>query len=297
MLARACLPFVFAASWLFAQQPPAPNLYRDQIEPLLSKNCTPCHNAKIKQGGLDLSTRESLLRGSEHGPVVVSGNPDDSQLYKLVAHITEPAMPFKGKKLPAEDIAKISAWIKAGVPYGDAATDPDAISRAEAEKHWAFKQPSRPAVPANRSSRNPIDAFISAEHEKRGLTPLPEADKRTLLRRVYYDLVGVPPAQSAVAAFVADKSAQAYEKVVDQLLASPQYGERWGRHWLDIWRYSDWYGYRQSNQVRYSQRHIWRWRDWTIESLNENKPYDRMIVEMLAGDEVAPTDRPACASG
>ena len=199
-------------------------------------------------------------------------------------------MPFKGKKLPDDDVAKISAWIKAGVPFGEGA-DPDSISRAEAEKHWAFKSPVRPPVPVTtRASKNPIDAFITREQEKRGLAPLPEADKRTLLRRVYYDLVGIPPSESAVTAFLADKSAQAYDKVVDQLLASQQYGERWGRHWLDIWRYSDWYGYRQSNQVRYSQRHIWRWRDWTIESLNENKPYDRMVTEMLAGDEIAPTD-------
>jgi hypothetical protein len=292
MLVRACLPFVFAVGSVFAQQQPSSDLYRDQIQPLLSKNCLPCHNAKVKQGGLDLSTRESLLRGSEHGPVVVPGNPNNSQMYKVVAHIVEPAMPFKGKKLPDDEVAKISAWIRAGVPFGEAATDPDAVSRAEAEKHWAFKQPVRPAVPAARGGvpRNPIDAFIAAEQEKRGLTALPEADRRTLLRRVYFDLIGVPPAPSAVAVFLADKSSQAYEKVVDQLLASKQYGERWGRHWLDIWRYSDWYGYRQNNQVRYSQRHIWRWRDWTIESLNENKPYDRMVVEMLAGDEIAATD-------
>ena len=168
-----------------------PNLYRDQIEPLLGKSCVPCHNSKVKQGGLDLSTRESLLKGSEHGPVVISGNPNDSQLYKVVAHISEPAMPFKGKKLPDDDVAKISAWIKAGVPFGEGA-DPDSISRAEAEKHWAFKSPVRPPVPVTtRASKNPIDAFITRGQEKRGLAPLPEADKRTLLRRVYYDLVGI----------------------------------------------------------------------------------------------------------
>src|SRR5436190_20986364 len=242
MLVRGFLSFVFAASWLLAQQP-SPSLYRDQVEPLLGKSCAPCHNAKVKQGGLDLSTRESLLKGSEHGPVVIPGNPNDSQLYKVVAHISEPAMPFKGKKLPDEDVAKISDWIKAGVPFGENAADPDTISRTEAEKHWAFRTPVRPRVPATtRASKNPIDAFLTVEREKRGVSPLPEADKRTLLRRVYFDLVGLPPPQAAVAAFVADKSAQAYEKVVDQLLASPQYGERWGRHWLDIWRYSDWYG-------------------------------------------------------
>ena len=289
MLVRSFLSFVFAATWLFAQQPSTSNLYRDRVEPLLARSCTPCHNAKMKQGGLDLSTRESLLRGSEHGPVVIPGNANDSQLYKVVAHVSEPAMPFKGKKLADDDIATISAWIKAGLPFGDT-PDQKSLSRAQAEEHWAFKQPVRPPVPASNRGSNPIDAFLAAQQEKRGLSPLPETDKRTLLRRVHFDLVGVPPSEKAVAAFIADKSPQAYEKVVDELLASSQYGERWGRHWLDIWRYSDWYGFRQSNQVRYSQRHIWRWRDWTVESLNENKPYDRMVTEMLAGDEIAPTD-------
>ena len=130
---------LLAAGFLSAQsQPSSPNLYRDEIKPLLAKNCLACHNSRLKQAGLDLSTREALLRGSEHGPVVISGNPNDSQLYKVVAHITEPAMPFKGKKLPDDDVAKISAWIKAGVPFGEGA-DPDSIRRAEAEKHWAFK--------------------------------------------------------------------------------------------------------------------------------------------------------------
>jgi mono/diheme cytochrome c family protein len=293
MVARVYFSLVLAAGWALAQKPAPVDLFRDQVQPILQKNCFGCHNAKLKQGGLDLSSRDALLRGSEHGSVVALGNPNDSQLYKLVAQISEPAMPFKGKKLEDEAIAKISAWIKAGVPYGDKEIDPEAISRAEAEKHWAFRRPVRPAVPSvHRAgwSENPIDSFIAAEQERRGLAALPEADKRTLLRRIYIDLVGVPPTPSAVAAFLADNSAQAYQKVVDNLLASPQYGERWGRHWLDIWRYSDWYGYRAQNQVRYSQRHIWRWRDWTIESLNENKPYDRMVVEMLAGDELAPTD-------
>ena len=119
MLVRVCLPFVLAAGFASAQKSSPPNLYRDQIEPLLTRSCLPCHNAKVKQGGLDLSTREALLRGSEHGPVVVPGNPNDSQMYKVVAHIVEPAMPFKGKKLPDEDVARISSWIKAGAPLED----------------------------------------------------------------------------------------------------------------------------------------------------------------------------------
>jgi hypothetical protein len=294
MLPRVIFGTLMAAGLLTAQsQPPTPSLYRDEIKPLLTKNCLACHNSRMKQGGLDLSTREALMRGSEHGPVVVTGNPNSSQLYKVVAHITEPHMPFQGKKLPAESIAKLAEWIKAGVPYDDAAADPDLLLSQEAQKHWAFRVPQRPAVPKVRDAsynRNPIDAFLAEQYEARKLTPVPPADRRTLIRRVYLDLTGIPPTPAEVHAYLDDKRPDAWERIVDKLLASPQYGERWGRHWLDIWRYSDWYGWRQQNQVRYSQRHIWRWRDWTVESLNNNKPYDRMIVEMLAGDEVAPAD-------
>jgi hypothetical protein len=279
-----------AGAWAQA----SPNLFAEKIQPILQKNCMVCHNGKLKQGGLDLSTRETLLKGSETGPVIVLGKPEESQLYKLVAHISEPGMPFKGKKLADADIASIAEWIKAGVPFGDAAPDASGgVDLAEARKHWAFRKPTRPEVPTVQNQkwvRNPIDAFVEAQLEKHGLSPAPETDKRTLIRRVYLDLIGLPPTPAQTEAFVADPSRKAYEKVVDALLASPRYGERWGRHWLDIWRYSDWYGVRSNGQVRYSQRHIWRWRDWTIESVNQNKPYDRMILEMLAGDEIAPSD-------
>jgi hypothetical protein len=291
MLYQVIAAFVLSAAALCAQGGDA--LFRDAIQPVLEKNCLPCHNAKLKQAGLDLSTRESALKGSENGPVIAPGKPEDSRLYKLVAHTSEPGMPFKSPKLPDASIAKIAEWIKAGAPYGESAVSPDGVDLAEVRKHWAFRNPVKPPTPAVRNQkwiRNPIDAFIAAEQEKHGLTPLPKADKRTLLRRVYIDLTGVPPDAADMAAFLADSSPGAYEKVVDKLLASPRYGERWGRHWLDIWRYSDWYGYRKTGQVRYSQRHIWRWRDWTIESLNRNKPYSRMIEEMLAGDEIAPGD-------
>jgi hypothetical protein len=260
---------------------------RAQIQPFVEKNCLACHNAKVKQGGFDISTREALLKGSEHGKVVVPGNPNDSQLYKLVAHVTEPGMPFKAKKLPDDVVAQFAEWIRAGVPYGEAVEDADAAYAKEASKHWAFRKPVKPAVPG---AGNPVDAFISAGLAKRGLTPLPEADRATLIRRATIDLTGLAPSDEAVKAFVNDKDPKAYEALIDRLLASPQYGEQWGRHWLDIWRYSDWYGYRKSGQVRYSQRHIWRWRDWTVESLNANKPYSQMIREMLAGDEIAPSD-------
>ena len=266
----------------------SPSLYRDQIKPLLDRSCIACHNAKVKQGGLDLSTRDALLRGSEHGKVVVPGNPTESQLYKLVAHISEPGMPFKAPKLPNEAIEHLAEWIRAGVPYGESTEEAELSFAQEAAKHWAFRKPVKVAVPAGAS--NPVDAFLAAKYKEKGLTPLPEADRRTLIRRAYLDLTGLAPSPEAVAAFLADKSPNAWETLIDRLLASPQYGEQWGRHWLDIWRYSDWYGYRKSGQVRYSQRHIWRWRDWTVEALNANKPYARMITEMLAGDEIAPSD-------
>jgi len=282
---------LLAASCWAQAAPASTSLYRDRIKPLLDRNCLACHNEKTKQGGLDLSSREALLKGSEHGKVVVPGNPNDSQFYKLVTHLTEPGMPFKGKKLPQDAIDLFAEWIRAGVPYGETAEEADAAFALEAVKHWAFRQPVKPGVPAAPApGANPIDAFLAARHTEKGLTPLPEADKRTLIRRAYLDLTGLPPSPEAVAAFVDDRNPKAWDALIDRLLASPQYGEQWGRHWLDIWRYSDWYGYRQTSQVRYSQRHIWRWRDWTVESLNSNKPYTQMIVEMLAGDEVAPSD-------
>ncbi|BDC49866.1 cytochrome c [Bryobacterales bacterium F-183] len=284
--------FGFAAALVSPAQTPA-DLYTSHIQPLFQKSCLPCHNAASSQGGLDLSSRAAMLKGSEHGPVVLPGKPEQSQLYKVVAHISKPTMPFNGKKLAEADVAKIADWIRDGAEFGPPAKDPDGVDLAEVQKHWAFRNPVRPVVPAGRFA-NPIDAFVDAERGKHGVKAAGPASKTTLIRRVYLDLIGLPPTPEEVAVFVSDADPKAYDKLVDRLLASPAYGERWGRHWLDIWRYSDWYGYRQSAQVRYSQRHIWRWRDWTVESLNANKPYDRMIQEMVAGDELAPGD-PAVA--
>jgi hypothetical protein len=160
---------------------------------------------------------------------------------------------------------------------------------------WSpFEKVQRPPVPVVKNPdwrRNPIDAFLAIEHERRGLTPAPEVPRAALLRRVYLDLTGLPPTRAELHAFLADSSSDAYEKAVDRLLASPRYGERWGRHWMDVWRYSDWAGFGQ--EVRDSQPHIWHWRDWIVEALNQDKPYDRMIVEMLAADELSPEDASA----
>jgi mono/diheme cytochrome c family protein len=291
-LIGAAIVFLGATVSLNAQaaQSSAAVLFNQQVQPILEQQCQSCHGKTAKQSGLDVTSRETLLRGGDHGPAVTPGKPEESLLYLYVKHERQPGMPFGGKKLSEEQIARIAEWIRAGAPF-DEPLKTSAPKRA-AMDHWAFRPPRRPAVPAVTDTkwvRNPIDAFLAAEQEKRGLKPVPEADRYTLLRRIYLDLAGIPPTGEQLHAFLADRSGKAYEKVVDQLLASPQYGERWGRHWMDIWRYSDWYG-SGANEVRNSQRHIWRWRDWIIQSLNEDKGYDRMILEMLAGDEIAPGD-------
>src|SRR5687768_3571285 len=157
---------------------------------------------------------------------------------------------------------------------------------------WPLFEPvQRPEVPQSPGwVRNPIDAFIAQKHGEKNLTARPQAPKHVLLRRVYLDLIGLTPTPEEQRAFLEDRSSDAYEKLVDRLLQDPRYGERWGRHWLDVWRYSDWAGWSGGNQIRDSKPHIWRWKDWIIESLNADKPYDRMLLEMLAADELAPDD-------
>jgi hypothetical protein len=234
---------------------------------------------------LRLDTAAAIRQGGESGPAVVAHAAEDSLLITAVTGADGWRMPPEGEPLTAEEIAKLKTWIDAGA--AGPAEEPPALDPRD---HWAYKPPTRPAVPPAGANwaRNPIDAFLAAEHARHGLTPRPEARKETLLRRVYIDLIGLPPTSEELESFLADTSDDPYEKAVDRLLASPQYGERWARHWMDIWRYSDWYGY--GAEIRNSQFHIWRWRDWIIESLAADKGYDQMILEMLAGDELAPDD-------
>ena len=268
------------------------SLFGKHIRPILEQQCLACHGGAAKQSGLEVTTRENLLRGGDHGPALAPGKPEESLLYLYLKGQRQPSMPFGGKQLSEEQIGRVAEWIRAGAPFEEPLNNAATTARPMATDHWAYRPPRRPPVPAVKNSqwvRNPIDAFLAAAHENKGLTPLPEADRYVLLRRVYLDLVGIPPTREQLHAFLADRSENAYDKVVDQLLDSPQYGERWGRHWMDVWRYSDWYG-SGANEVRNSQRHIWHWRDWIVESLNRDKGYDRMILEMLAGDEIAPAD-------
>ncbi len=262
--------------------------YLRDIKPILSARCFSCHSALRQKANLRLDASQLIRQGGDSGPAFKPGQSAESLLLHAVTG-TRKATPMppksEGEPLTEKQIALLAAWIDQGAvaPVEKIPEDP--------RQHWAFVAPVRPAVPVVKNAawvRNPIDAFLAREHEQRGLQPLPAAEPAVLLRRIYLDLIGLPPTLAELAAFQQDTSPQAYERVVDQLLERPQYGERWGRHWMDVWRYSDWHGL--GAQLRYSQKHIWHWRDWIIESLNKDKPYDRMIREMLAGDELAPTD-------
>lgn len=285
---RLTLLFLFLADagFVAAGEQPDPVDYVQDIKPILSRRCYSCHGTLKQKNDLRLDTAALAIKGGSGGAAIVPGKSDQSLLIDAVTGAEGvKKMPPEGEPLTAEQIAALRAWIDQGAkaPVEKIPEDP--------ARHWSYQSPARPMAPVPRDPtwvRNPIDAFVAAEHERRGLKPSPTAAKPVLLRRAYLDLIGLPPTRSQMQAFLTDESADAFEKVVDGLLDSPHYGERWGRHWMDVWRYSDWDGY--GAEVRESQPHIWRWRDWIIEGLNADKPYDQMIVEMLAGDELAPED-------
>ena len=264
--------------------------YERQVKPIFFKKCLTCHGILQQKSGLRLDTAALIRKGGKGGAGLVPGQPDDSLLVEMLTGSGGVQMPPAGDGTPlnAEELDLVKRWITQGAK-GPADEQPQIDPR----EYWSYKVPVRPALPSVKNpawGMNPIDAFIAAEHDRRGLTPSPPAERAVWLRRVYLDLIGLPPTRDQLQAFLVDQSPDAFERIVDGLLDSPQYGERWGRHWMDVWRYSDWYGSRAINEIRYSQRHIWRWRDWIIESLNKDLGYDQMVVEMLAGDELAPSD-------
>jgi hypothetical protein len=267
--------------------------FKGDIAPILEKNCLACHGPARQMSMLDLSTRAAALKGGKKGSAILPGDAAGSPLYRRLTGQDQPAMPLGSKLTPAE-IAIIEKWIDAGALWEDApsAVTPN-LSPARGEETfkdedrdwWAFRRPVRKAVPqvsGVRWNRNPIDAFVKKALDEKGLEPAPQADRRTLLRRAYLDLIGLLPAPPEVEAFVSDRAPDAWEKRIDQLLASPNYGERWGRHWLDVARYADSWGHIHDDD----NAEAWRYRDYVIRSLNEDKPYDRFVVEQLAGDEV-----------
>ncbi len=250
--------------------------YLREIKPVLQARCYACHGALKQQAGLRLDTAERLLAGGKEGPVVSPGNPAGSSLLdRLSSSDPHERMPFEAAPLKPEQIAAIRSWIASGAP-----APADERGEDDPRSHWSFQRIERPDLPGAGLSGNPVDAFLAARLADRSLKPQPEAERGLLLRRLYLDLVGLPPTETQL------NDSRPYEVIVDELLASPQHGERWARHWLDVWRYSDWYGL--GDQLRNSQKHLWHWRDWVVESLNADKGYDRMVQEMLAADELAP---------
>ncbi|MFO0879743.1 MAG: PSD1 and planctomycete cytochrome C domain-containing protein [Gemmataceae bacterium] len=259
--------------------------FESRIRPLLAEHCFTCHGPRRQRAGLRLDSVDGLRKGSSSGAVVIPGQPEKSLLLRVVHHEKGvEKMPPKGK-LDARQLADLVRWVKIGAPYPQATT----VTKDATGEHWAFVPPAEPMVPPVRDSawaRGAIDRFILAGLEARKLRPTPQADRRTLLRRVTFDLTGLPPTPEEIASFLQDRRADAYERLVDRLLASPAYGERWGRHWLDVARYSD------SNGLDENIAHgnAWRYRDWVVTSFNHDQPYDAFLIDQLAGDLVPSTD-------
>jgi mono/diheme cytochrome c family protein len=298
----ACLLLPAALFAAPLDNPQAVEFFEKHVRPVLALKCQSCHGPKRQQGGLRLDSRAALLKGSDNGAVVVPGQPDKSLLVKAIRYDGDVQMPPKGK-LSNEAIVHLTEWVKMGAPWPDDTAKTDAASQSVAEvrrKHWAFQPVKKPSLPAVKKSdwvQTPIDAFVLAGLEAKGLAPAPAADRRILIRRVTQDLHGLPPTPEEVAAFEADRSPDAYARLIDRLLASPRYGERWGRHWLDVARYADSKGYVFNEERRYPFAYTYR--DYVIRAFNEDLPYDQFVLQQLAADQLplGEDKRPLAALG
>ncbi len=288
-----CLGIVLAPSvggFASAAEPAQAEFFEKKVRPLLDRHCQQCHGPDKQKGGLRLDSRAALLQGGDSGPAVVPGQPEKSRLVHAVRYGDTPRMPPKAK-LADEEIAVLAAWVKIGAPWPEARAVARTVTPASTFKitekdraFWAFRPVQQPAVPPVRDAawaRTPVDHFLLAEMEKKGLRPAEAADRRTLLRRVTFDLTGLPPTPEEIEAFLTDARPGAYERVVERLLASPAYGERWARHWLDVARYGE-------DQAHSFQPRLypdgWRYRDWVVRAFNGDQPYDRFVTDQLAGD-------------
>ena len=280
--------------------PEAIEFFEKRVRPILAEKCQSCHGAKRQQGGLRLDSRPALLKGSDNGPVLVSGDPDRSPLIKAIRYDGDVQMPPKGK-LSEAVIADLTAWVKMGAPWPQDATPSieKTLSIAEVRhRHWSFQTVRKPAPPAVKNAswvKTPVDAFVLARLASQGLSPAPAADRRTLLRRLSIDLLGLPPTPEEIESFVQDTSPDAYPRLVDRLLASPRYGERWGRHWLDIARYADTKGYVFTEERRYPFAYTYR--DYVIRAFNDDLPFDQFVVQQLAADRLLPLTPPSPPGG
>lgn len=256
--------------------PPKPVDFARDVKPIFAKHCISCHGPDKQKSGLRLDRKADALAGGDSGKVIVSGKPAASKLFELISHgDPDVRMPPK-KPLSLNEIAILRAWIEQGAKWPD-----DGSTTTNALDWWSFKPIRTPQIPAG---VNPVDHFIRATLKAKGLTPAPEAERRTLIRRLYFDLIGLPPTPEEIEAFVNSKDANAYEKFVDQLLASPHYGERWARHWLDVVHFGETHGYDKDKP----RPNAWPYRDYVIRAFNTDKPYGRFVAEQVAGDVLYP---------
>jgi mono/diheme cytochrome c family protein len=275
-------------------------LFKDTVREFLVKNCLECHGGEKTKSGFSMVSREKMLEGGDRGAAVVPGKGKESRLVKLVARTEEPHMPPK-QPVAKETVEALTKWIELGAAFdkplkevADTAKKPMVVTDKD-KQYWAYRPLAAVTPPAVRQKewvKNPIDAFVLAKLEAAKLTPATDADKRTLLRRVTFDLTGLPPTVDEVNVFLADEAANAFEKVVDRLLESDAYGERWGRHWLDPARYAESHGFEHD----YFRPNAYHYRDFVIRALNADMPYDQFVKWQLAGDELAPNDPLALAA-
>src|SRR5262245_32726093 len=279
----AWVPILAFAGPAAAADPAEVEFFEKKVRPVFVEHCAECHGAKKQSAGMRLDTIAGIKKGADDGPVIVAGKPDESRLVKAIRREGDNPMPPK-KKLPDEAVAALVDWVKRGAVLPDEA----ATAKANGKDHWAFKPVVDPQVPTVPGAATPIDAFVRAKLAIAKLPPGPKADRRTLLRRAYYDLVGLPPTADEFDAFEKDSSPDAFEKAVDRLLASPHFGERWARHWMDVARYSDTKGYVFTEDRSYP--YAFTYRDYLIRSFNEDRPFDRMILEQIAADKLPPSE-------
>jgi hypothetical protein len=280
-----------------AQMAKGLQLFKTHVRTVLVKKCLRCHGGKEIESEFSLADREDLLKGGVKGPGVIPGKSRESLLYKLISHAEKPHMPHKASKLPADTVARIAAWIDLGAPYDKpliatkvkAPSWTERVIAGDARQFWSFqplKPMSPPPVRKGAWCKTAIDGFILAKLEAAGLQPNPPASKRQLIRRAYFDLVGLPPPPEEVQKFMQDSSDKGYEKMLDRLLASAHYGERWARHWLDLARFAESHGFEHD----YDRPTAYHYRDFVIEALNRDMPYDQFVRWQIAGDEFAPAD-------
>jgi hypothetical protein len=289
LLGAVCMAVGTAGPAPAADVPKALAFFETKVRPVLAEHCYRCHGPAKQRGGLRLDSRAALLAGGDQGPAISPGHPERSLLLRAVRHEGDVKMPPKSK-LARPQIDALARWVKLGAPWPGAEKAPAPVRTTAGvtdrdRSHWAFRPVRRPPVPAVKARQrvaNPIDAFVLARLEAKGLSLSPPATPRELVRRAYFDLIGLPPTPEEVDAFARDRRADAWPKLLARLLARPQYGERWGRHWLDVVRFAQSNGYERDSEKPFA----WRYRDYVIGAFNADKPYDQLVREQIAGDEL-----------